>query len=145
VATITRAQLDALTNAVRHTEYLVRLCDEVERLHRVVFHDNPRADWNRVRASAEQILIAEIVSRYGGRCEGVLEKLRSIQQAGRTWEAALRELAAAIHSYYTTPLGIVMRQDLFGEAAVFVTPDAYEWTDQNRGTEAAGMPAGEAS
>ena len=59
-----------------------------------------------------------------------------MQDAGQNWEAALRELAAAIHSYFTTPLGMVMRQDLFGSDAVFITPDAHTWTAQLKGRPA---------
>ena len=138
---IARQQLELLTAAIRHNDYLARIVDEIEHLHRVVFYANARANWGLVHASAEQILMAEIASRHGGQYGNIHHALRRMERAGQPWDAALRELAAQIHSYYTTPLGIVIRQDLFGDEVVFFTPDAYEWTDQIRGQEEAGQPA----
>jgi len=54
--------------------------------------------------------------------------LRRMETDGKSWDVAIRDMAAGIHSYYTTPLGVVMRQDLFGPDAIFFTPDAYDWT-----------------
>ena len=51
---------------------------------------------------------------------------------------AIQELAAGIHSYYTTPLGIVLRKDLFGDDVVFITPDAHEWIRQREGKRQTG-------
>lgn len=124
---LAREEIERLTAAVRTHDHLRRIVDEIEHLHRVVFHDNARADWGLVRRSAEQILIAELVGRYQGQPDGVFFALRALEDSGRTWDAALAELAAAMHSYYTTPLGMVLRQDMFGDDAVFITPDAYEW------------------
>jgi len=126
-------QLEALSAAIRSRPDLQAIQAEIERLHQVVFHADRHADWALVQRSAHQILISEIVYRYGGSVEGLSANLRSIEQAGKPRAAAVRELAAAIHSYYTTPLGMVMRQDLFGPHTVFITPDAYEWTAQLRG------------
>ncbi len=125
--------MDALLAALRGDGDLTRVVDEIERLHRVVFHGNRRADWSLVRQSAEQILIAEIVSRHQGHVDGAHAALRNLQAQGQDPTAALRTLAANVHSYYTTPLGIVMRQDLFGDDVVFLTPDALGWTSQVRG------------
>lgn len=130
---IAAEQLERLSAIIRHDASLERIVREIEGLHRIVFHDNPRADWSRVRQSAEQILIAELVNRYQGEIGGLLRALRDLEQGGTRWEAACRELARGMHSYYTTPLGIVMRQDLFGDQAVFITPDAYAWTARQRG------------
>ena len=129
-------ELERLVQAVQTQAHLQQVAGEIETLQRVVFYANPRADWRLQRRSAEQILIAEIVYRYQYHPERILAALRASERGGQTWEVAVRELAAAIHSYYTTPLGIVMRQDLFGPQAVFLTPDAYEWADQTRGRPA---------
>ena len=133
---LARDEIDRLTTALRAQDYLVRIVREMEQLHRVVFHDNKRVDWDLVRRSAEQILIAELVCRYQGRVDGVFFALRALEDAGRNWEAAIRELAAAMHSYFTTRLGMLMRQDLFGAEAVFITPDAYTWAAQLKGRPA---------
>ena len=129
-------EIDRLTAALQAHDYLARIVREIEQSHRVVFHDNKRVDWALVRRSAEQILIAELVCRYQGRVDGVYFALRAMEDGGQNWDAALRELAAAIHSYFTTPLGMVMRQDLFGPDTVFITPDAYTWTAQLKGRPA---------
>jgi hypothetical protein len=133
-------ETERLTQAIHAQDCLRRILGELEGLHRVVFHDNPNADWSLARRSAEQILIAEIVSRFQGYPDGVYFALRALEDGGKTWEAALRDTAAAMHSYYTTPLGIVMRQDLFGDQAVFFTPDAETWTQQLRGGPEGGEP-----
>ena len=127
-------QIQALTAAIRAHDYLETIVRELERLHKVVFHDNQHADWSRVRRSAEQILIAEVVSRHHGRIAGLHDALRAAEAAGTPWPLAIRNLTTSIHSYYTTPLGVVLRQDLFGEQVVFFMPDAYSWTDRQKGT-----------
>jgi hypothetical protein len=136
VAQLARQEIDRLTAALQAHDYLARIVHEIEQSHRVVFHANQRVDWDLVRRSAEQILIAELVCRYQGRADGVYFALRALENAGQKWEAALQELAAAMHSYFTTPLGMVMRQDLFGSDAVFITPDAHTWTAQLKGRPA---------
>ncbi len=135
MAQLSTDEIEQLTRAIHAHDYLARLVSEIEELHRVVFHANPHADWSLVRRSAEQIVIAEIIYRHRGQPEEIHQVLRAMEGSGQTWEAAIGELAAGIHSYYTTPLGLVMRQDLFGPAAVFITPDAYEWTAQLKGRE----------
>jgi hypothetical protein len=120
-------QLKALSGAIHSHDFLHRLWREVEHLQRVVFHSNERADWKLARASAEQILIAELHLRHKGNIDGVYFQLRKIEGEGKPWITATRDYAGYIHAYYTTPLGIVMRRDLFGEAAVFLSPDAAEW------------------
>ena len=135
---VARDQIDGLTAAMQTHDYLRRIVREIAQLHRVVFHGNKRADWSLVHRSAEQILIAEIVSRYHGQVDRLYYTLRSREDGGRTWEAAISEIAGSIHSYFTTPLGIVMRQDMFGSEVVFFTPDAYDWTAQQKGGQEAG-------
>ncbi len=134
MARISREQLDGLREAIRTHDFLHRVLREIECLHRVVFHANERADWGLVRASAEQVLTAEIVSRHRGEIDGVYWALRSLERQGKSWSRAIQELANTLHSYYTTPLGVVMRADLFGEEAVFITPDAADWIRQQRGS-----------
>lgn len=135
MARIPHEQIGSLTAAIHAQDYLRRVAHEIEQLLRVVFHDNERADWDLARRSAEQILITEIVSRYRGQADGIYYALRAMEDGGKPWDVAVRDLAAAIHSYYTTPLGMVMRQDLFGEDTIFITPDAYTWIERLRGTE----------
>lgn len=130
MAQISREQLEALEAAVSSHDFLSRVAGAIEQLHRVVFHDHPQINWSLVRRSADQILIAEIVNRHRGSIDGVYFALRELENRGTTWDAAIRELAGGMHSYYTTPLGVVMRQDLFGDQVVFISPDAYEWTRQ---------------
>jgi len=117
---------------VREHDHLRRVCSAIEDMHRVVFYGYREADWTRAGASAEQILIAELVSRHQGNPDGVFFALRALEDGGKTWDEAIRELAAAIHSYFTTPLGIILRQDLFGDAAVFMLPAAKEWAAELR-------------
>lgn len=116
-----------ITAAIHSHDFLHRVLRRVERLQRIVFHDLPRANWKNARRSAEQILIAEIVTRYQGDIDGVYHALRKREKEGATWEAAIRDLAGAMQSYYTTPLGIVLRRDLFGDDAVFLSPEAQNW------------------
>ncbi len=114
---------DRLRQAVRTHEHLRRIVRELEKLHRLVFH-GLAADGARLRASAEEILIADIVMRHRGNVDGVYFGLRTAEETGRTWDQAVAEYAASIHAYYTTPLGMLIRRDLFGESAQFITPDA---------------------
>lgn len=137
MAQIAREELERLEAALDSQDCLRRVVDEIAKLQRVVFHGNERADWELVRTSARQILMAEIVTRHYGNPEGVFLNLRALEDAGRSWDAAITELATAIHSYFTTPLGVVLRQDLFGDAAVFLTPDAVEWSRRLRGDKGA--------
>lgn len=133
---IATQQIDELASAIAAQAPLTALREELVRLHRVVFHSYPHASAAQIQRSAEQILITEILSRHHGRPEGLADTLRAKQHSGTPYDAAIRELARAIHSYYTTPLGIVMRQDLFGDRAVFITPDAHDWTERQRGHSA---------
>ncbi len=135
-----RDQIDYLTAAIREHDHLRRVRDAIEQLHRVVFHSNRQVRLELAQRSAEQILTAELVSRHQSHPDGVFFALRNLEDNGRSWDEAVRELAASIHSYYTTPLGIVMRQDLFGDDAVFVTPEAEEWADESRGRPGGGAP-----
>lgn len=138
MAQLARELIETVQAAIRTQHHLRRVRDEIEQMQRVVFHGAERADWELARRSADQILTAEIVCRYQGDHQRVFFALRALEDSGQSWDAAIRELAAAIHSYYTTPLGMVMRQDLFGSEAVFITPDAYDWAAQLRGRPPAG-------
>lgn len=129
------AEIDRLTQAVRTHDLLRRIVAAIDELQRVVFHANARVDWSLSRRSAEQILIAEMVYRYQGDPARVPAALQTLEHGRRTRDAAIAEFAAAAHSYYTTPLGMVMRQDLFGPDNVFITPDAHAWTAQLQGRE----------
>ena len=51
-------------------------------------------------------------------------RLRAIEDGGRDWQSAIEEYASYIHNYYTTPLGVLIRRDLFGNHSHFVTPNA---------------------
>lgn len=124
---LSKTQVDDLLATIRQHEFLQRLCDELDKLQRIVFHANERAEWDRARRSAEQILAAEIRLRHRGDALGLYYALRAMEDAGKPWDAAIRDLSTGIHSYFTTPLGIVMRHDLFGDDVVFLSPDAKEW------------------
>lgn len=132
MASVSPERLAQLSAAIQAHDFLDRVVREIERLQRVVFHETPDADWRNARRSAEQILIAEIVTRYGGNIDGVYFALRKAEQEGKQWSEAIRDLAAYLHSYYTTPLGIVMRRNLFGESAAFLSPQALAWVSKER-------------
>jgi hypothetical protein len=125
--------IEQLTAAINAHPDLRRILAEIEELHRVVFHTDENADWSQGRHSAEQILVAEIVTRYHGRADGLVDTLRAIEAAGTRRDAAISNVATRIHSYYTTPLGVVIRQDLFGDQTVLCLPDAYDWKDRQKG------------
>ena len=132
MARINAEVLEQLRGAIGSHEYLARLVTEVEHLHEAVFHANPSVDWTRNRPAAEQIVFAEIVLRHRGQPDGIYYALRNAELGGKSWDAALRDLAAHIHAYYTTPLGLILRRDLFGERAEFLSPEANELMAQVR-------------
>lgn len=103
----------------------------IEQLHRVVFHAE-KLDWKYVRAAAEEILIADVMTRHAGNIDGIYFALRNAENGGKRWEQAVSEYATYIHNYYTMPLGVVLRKDLFGDAAHFVTPAAGPLSAINR-------------
>lgn len=116
----------ALRLAIQELDYLRALRDEIERLQRVVFSRHaPLAE--AAHRSADQILCAELVTRFESRPERLLAALQQRERAGASWTEALREAAGAIHSYHTTPLGAATRLQLFGERAVFLDPEARAW------------------
>lgn len=121
--------METLSEAIRTHDFLRGIVSEIEAQHRLVFHAVASLDWDRVHASAEQILIAEIHTRHGGDIQGVYTALESLHRQGRDRKAAIRELASRTHSYFTTPLGIMLRVDLFEEDAVFISPDADRYFD----------------
>lgn len=128
---ISRDEFERLRKAVKEHDFLHRVLRQIEHLQRVVFHAD-RLDPMFVRASAEEILIADIVTRHHGQFDGVYYALRKAEDGGRTWAQAIAEYAAYIHNYYTMPLGVVMRRDLFGEDSHFVTPAAGKDSALNR-------------
>ncbi len=127
MARIAREQVDALVAAIRSHDFLGRIVEALEEYHRIVFHSDETVDWALVRRSAEQILVAEIVSRHNGNFDGIYYALRALEISGKPWSVAIHELAGRMHSYFTTPLGLVMRRDLFGDDAVFILNDAPHW------------------
>ena len=120
---IPRDQLERLQHAIRDKDFLHRIVRKVEQLHRVVFNAAD-LDRNFVRASAEEILIADIMTRHNGEVDGVYFALRKTEERGKSWDQSISEFASYIHSYYTTPLGVILCRDLFGEDCHFVTPAA---------------------
>jgi hypothetical protein len=140
LARIAREQLEALTAAIHSHDFLQRIIEALEDYHRIVFHADQAVDWSCVRRSAEQILIAEIVARHRGSFDGIYFALRALENSGKPWNVAIHELAGRVHSYFTTPLGIVMRKDLFGEDAAFILADAEDWIRRREG-----VPASEAA
>ncbi len=136
MARASQAQRDNLHQAIHSHDFLHRVMRQVEHLHRVVFHEQcKKLDVKFIRDSAEEILVADILSRHQGNIDGVYFHLRKLEDTGRSWAQAIAEYAAYMHNYYTTPLGVVMRRDLFGDDCHFVTPAA--------GRYAGVKPAGE--
>lgn len=115
-----RARLQA---AILDHEFLHRVLRHIESLQRIVFHAEG-LDWHYVRAAAAEILIADIITRYQGNIDGVYFALRKIEESGKSWQQAVTEYATYTHNYYTMPLGVVLRKDLFGEDSHFITPAA---------------------
>lgn len=120
---ISEEQLNQLRKAIHEHPHLRRIVRHVEHLQKVVFHAES-LDWQFIRASAEEILIADIVTRHQGSFDGVYFALRRMEDSGKPWTQALLEYSTYIHNYYTTPLGVVLRRDLFGDSSHFVTPSA---------------------
>jgi hypothetical protein len=120
---ISAEQHESLRQAIHEHDFLHRALRRIEQLHRVVFHAQA-LDWQYVRAAAEEILIADIIHRHKGNIDGVYFALRKAEDGGRSWQQAIEEYGAYAHNYYTMPLGVVLRKDLFGEASHFVTPAA---------------------
>ncbi len=116
-----------LTAAIQSHDFLRDIVSQIEQSQNVVFHASPRAEWSNARRSAEQILITEIITRYKADVGRVQQTLRDLETSGMPWRDAIRDFAARVQSYYTTPLGIVMRRNLFGDDAVFLSPEALEW------------------
>lgn len=122
---ITEIEQKRLQSAILEHDFLHRILRQIERLHRVVFHAQTRhLDRQFIRASAEEILIADLVNRHDGNFDSVYFALRKAEDSGRSWEQAISEYAAYAHNYFTTPLGVIMRRDLFGDDCHFVTPAA---------------------
>jgi hypothetical protein len=118
-------QRRTLHQAIATHDFLHRVTRQIENLHRIVFHEQTaHLDWQFIRQSAEEILIAEILTRHQGNFDGVYFHLRKLEDSGRSWAHAITEYASYIHNYYTTPLGIILRRDLFGQDSHFVTPAA---------------------
>ncbi|HUN80066.1 MAG TPA: hypothetical protein VMV81_01005 [Phycisphaerae bacterium] len=125
MAQISHEKRRSIAEAIATHDFLHRVQRQIENLHRVVFHEATlHLDKQYIRKSAEEILIAEIVSRHQGNIDGIYFHLRNLEDSGRSWAQAIAEYSAYIHNYYTTPLGVVLRRDLFGEDSHFVTPAA---------------------
>ncbi|MBX3394266.1 MAG: hypothetical protein KF841_02745 [Phycisphaerae bacterium] len=108
---ITPEKHEQLRKAIYDHDYLHRVLRRIEQLHRIVFHDD-ESGWKQLRTMAEDILIADMVTRHRGGIDGVFFKLREIEDSGRDWKSAIDEYAAYIHNYYTTPLGRILRNDV---------------------------------
>lgn len=119
--------VERLTAAIQSHDFLRDIVSQIEQSQNVVFHASPRAEWSNARRSAEQILITEIITRYKADVGRVQQTLRDLETNGMPWRDAIRDFAARVQSYYTTPLGIVMRRNLLGDDAIFLPPEALEW------------------
>lgn len=115
-----KQEIQRLRGAIHEHDFLHRILRRVEHMLKVVFHAHD-LDWQFVRAAAEEILIADVLTRHAGSIDGVYFALRKAEQGGHTWEQALAEYAGYAHNYFTTPLGVVMRRRLFGDDCHFVT------------------------
>jgi len=125
VSLVSAAQREQLRQDLATHDFLHRILRQIEQLHRIVFHDQAKTlDWKHVRASAEEILMGDILTRHGGNIDGVYYALRRSEEAGKTWRQAITDYATYVHNYYTTPLGVLILRDLFGEDCHFITPAA---------------------
>lgn len=154
MARISTEQHETLRQAIQAHDFLHAMAREIEQQQRLVFHALSDADWSLARGSAEQILMSEIMLRYHGKVDGIFSALEDLQRRGREWSTAIRELASRIQSYYTTPLGIRLRADLFGDQTVFIARErasgmssavsarsASGASDKGAGERAGGEPA----
>ena len=123
MARISDEQRAKLTAAIHDHEFLHRILRKIEQQLRVVFHAHD-IEWNFVRAAAEEILMADIITRQNGNIDGVYFNLRQAEDGGSPWEKAVADYASYAHNYFTTPLGVVIRKDLFGENCHFITTAA---------------------
>ena len=112
-----------LRRAIHEHDFLHRILRRIEHMLRVVFHAHD-LNWQFVRAAAEEILIADILTRHHGNIDGVYFAIRKNEQSGYRWEQAISEYACYAHNYFTTPLGVVMRRNIFGDDCHFVTTAA---------------------
>lgn len=116
-------QILRLRAAIREHDFLHRIRRTIEQLLKVVFRADA-ADSLDVRAAAEEILMTDILTRHHGNIDGVYFSLRKAEEAGHNWEQAIADYAAYAHNYFTTPLGVVLRRDIFGDDCHFITPAA---------------------
>lgn len=123
MALIPREKVASLRQAIAEHDFLHRILRKIEHLLRVVFHAH-KIEWQYVRAAAEEILIADIMTRYAGQIDGVYHALRKREESGHSWEQAITDYATYCHNYFTTPLGIVIRLEYFGDDAHFISPAA---------------------
>lgn len=130
---ISRQQYDELLAAVQAHDFLRRMVEALEQYFRLVFHNSDNIEWDQLRHSAQQVLMAEILTRHRGNPQGIYFALRDVEDSGTPWNVAINELAGRIHSYFTTPLGIVMRKAFFGEQAAFILPEAEDWARIQQG------------
>ncbi|MBN2447841.1 MAG: hypothetical protein JXO22_14005 [Phycisphaerae bacterium] len=128
-AVITQEQYDELSHAIDDVPMLREVRDEIVQAQKVVFHDLKGADWTRSEAVARQIMIADLSTRHHGDVHRMEEELRQCEQRCGSHATALQQTASYIHSYFTTPLGIMMRCELFGDGAVFLSPEALKWIE----------------
>ena len=123
MALLPKDQVLQLRKAIAEHDFLHRIQRKIESTLRVVFHAY-EVDWQYLRAAAEEILIADIMTRHHGQIDGVYYALRKREEGGHTWDQAIADYASYCHNYYTTPLGIVIRNDYFGDDAHFISPAA---------------------
>ncbi len=125
MARLSEDEIARLRHAVQTYDVLRRVVRQIETLHRLVFH-RYELDATKFRAAAEEILMADVEMRHRGNFDGVYFALRAAEDAGKKWDQAVADYAASSHAYYTTPLGLLIRRDLFGDAASFVSPQAMQ-------------------
>jgi hypothetical protein len=106
-------QCDSLRAAIYSQDLLRHILSRIEHLQRVEFHAQ-RLQGDRVRTEAEEILIADIVTRFQGRVEDVQTALHKLELGGKSRQQAVSEYAMYIHNYYTMPLGVILRKHMFG-------------------------------
>ncbi len=127
---VSKERQQAWTSEVAHEPRLDSLCRVIAEQQRAVFH---RADHqaDQERVVAEQILLAEVQTAHAGDPNALIFLLDRRIQQGAPEVQVIQEFAQRLHSYYTTPLGVAVRKELFGGSAE-LAPDSKPRSGQAR-------------
>lgn len=123
MAAITSQEYARLRQAILQHDFLHRILRRIEQLHRLAIHNKSNApNWKELRTNAEDILIADIATRFGGDIDEVYFSLRRAEQSGRSWQHAIADHGSYVHNCYSTPAGLALCRQTVG--AVRADPPA---------------------